>query len=317
MSLIDSLAMLAMPGMSPPAALGRLQAFGVDGGRARPDVQPRESLADRRVVGTSRAPGEVDEELRRRWCARWASARRGLAAAAKSPTRRSSWPATWPGIAMAPPMPPPAPSPARSFASVVLATAQPPLRSPMIASSGTRASVEEHLVEHGVAGHLAQRPHLDAGLVHVDREPGDALVLRRVGIGAGEQHAHVGGLAQRGPHLLAVDDPLVAVADGPRREAGEVGAGARLAEELAPRPLARDDVADVGVDLLAGAVGRDRRRREQQPEPDGAPDGAERGDLAPARAPRRCGRGRGRSRPRAASAPTSRPCRVVPTTRRR
>ena len=51
---------------------------------------------------------------------------------------------------------------------------------------------EEHLAEHRVAGHLAQRADLDAGLVHVEREPGDALVLRRRRIGAGEQHAEIG-----------------------------------------------------------------------------------------------------------------------------
>ena len=39
---------------------------------------------------------------------------------------------------------------------------------------------------------------------------------------------------ERGPHLLAVDDPLVAVADRARRQAGDVGARAGLAEHLAP-----------------------------------------------------------------------------------
>ena len=97
----------------------------------------------------------------------------------------------------------------------------------MTASSGTRASVEEHLVEEGPAGHLLQRAHVDARLVHVDGEVGDALVLGHLGVGAGDEHAEVGDLAARGPHLLAVDDPLVAVLDGPAVEAGEVGAGAR------------------------------------------------------------------------------------------
>ena len=46
--------------------------------------------------------------------------------------------------------------------------------------------VEEHLVELGVARDLHERPHLDAGRLHVDDEVGDALVLRRVGVGAGE-----------------------------------------------------------------------------------------------------------------------------------
>ena len=33
-----------------------------------------------------------------------------------------------------------------------------------------------------------------------------------VGVGAGEQDAPLGPLGRRGPHLLAGDDPLVAVA---------------------------------------------------------------------------------------------------------
>ena len=73
----------------------------------------------------------------------------------------------------------------------------------------------EDLVEQGPTGHLAQRADVDARLVHVDGEVGDALVLRHVGVGAGQQHAEVGDLRARRPHLLAVDDPLVAVADRP------------------------------------------------------------------------------------------------------
>ena len=130
-----------------------------------------------------------------------------------------------------------------------------------------------------VAGHLPQRPHLDPGLVHVDREPGDALVLRDVGIGAGDEHAEVGVLAARRPDLLAVDDPLVAVRHGPRREPGEVGAGARLAEQLAPRLGAGDDVADVQVDLLLRAVRGDGGRGQQQPEARGRAERAEVADL--------------------------------------
>ena len=43
---------------------------------------------------------------------------------------------------------------------------------------------EEHLGEVGRAGEVAERPDLDAGRVHVDDQQRDALVLRRVGIGA-------------------------------------------------------------------------------------------------------------------------------------
>ena len=64
-------------------------------------------------------------------------------------------------------------------------------------------------------------------------------MLGDVGVGAGEQHAEVGDLAAGRPDLLAVDDPLVAVLDRLGREAGEVGAGAGLAEQLAPGLLRR------------------------------------------------------------------------------
>ena len=65
--------------------------------------------------------------------------------------------------------------------SVVMPTAQPLPTSPRMLSSGTRTFVEEHLVELGVAGDLAERAHRDAGRVHVEQEVGDALVLGRVG----------------------------------------------------------------------------------------------------------------------------------------
>ena len=83
---------------------------------------------------------------------------------------------------------------------------------------------DEDLVEERVARHLLERAHVDAVLEHVEGEVGDALVLGDVGVGAGQQHAEVGVLAARGPHLLAVDDPLVAVLDGPGLQAGQVRA---------------------------------------------------------------------------------------------
>ena len=113
---------------------------------------------------------------------------------------------------------------------------------------------EVHLVELGLAGHLAQRPHLHARRVHVQGEVGQPLVLGGVGIGAGHEHAPVGDVGQRVPHLLAGDDPLVAVADGPAGQAGQVRAGARLAEELAPRLLAGEGPAQ----QAAGAARRCR-----------------------------------------------------------
>ena len=75
--------------------------------------------------------------------------------------------------------------------------------------------VEEHLVELGVAGDLHERPHLDAGRLHVDDEVRDALVLRRVGIGAREADPPPRELRVRRPHLLPREQP--AVVDRARR----------------------------------------------------------------------------------------------------
>ena len=52
-------------------------------------------------------------------------------------------------------------------------------------------------------------------------------------------------MAAGGPDLLTVDDPLVAVVLRLGLEAGEVGAGTRLAEELTPCLLSGDDGAHV------------------------------------------------------------------------
>src|SRR3954467_73577 len=67
------------------------------------------------------------------------------------------------------------------------------------------------------------------------------------GVGAAEAEDHVGVLGERRPGLLAVDDPLVALAFGLGLQRGEVGAGAGLGEALAP-PIV--DIGDAGQILL-------------------------------------------------------------------
>ena len=91
-------------------------------------------------------------------------------------------------------------------------------------------------------------------------------MLRDVGVGAGDEHAAVGDVRQRVPHLLAVHDPLVAVADRSRREAGEVGARAGLGEELAPDLLTGEHRPQRAAAQFVAAVGHDRRAREREPE---------------------------------------------------
>ena len=75
------------------------------------------------------------------------------------------------------------------------------------------------LVELGLARRLHERPHLDARRLHVDDEHRHALVLHGVRVGAREHDAEARDVRERRPHLLAVERPLVAVADRARREA--------------------------------------------------------------------------------------------------
>ena len=116
---------------------------------------------------------------------------------------------------------------------------------------------EEHLVEARVARHVADRANLDAGEVHRDDEVRDAAVLRHVVAGARDEDAELGVVGERRPDLLAVDAVDVAVALGAGTEVREVGARARLAEELAPQLLAREHRA-------AGSAASARRCRARR-----------------------------------------------------
>jgi hypothetical protein len=113
----------------------------------------------------------------------------------------------------------------------------------------THCVVEEDLVEDRVAGHFTERSDGHPWLIEPQGEPGNPLVLGNVKIGAGQQHAVVGPHGLAGPHLLAADDPAVTVSAGPRRESGEIGSRAGLAEQLAPGGLTIEDRRDQPIDL--------------------------------------------------------------------
>ena len=115
----------------------------------------------------------------------------------------------------------------RSKPSVVIATFQPLLTPPTTFSAGQRTSVKKTSLNSAEPSGCTIGRTSTPGLLHRHEEVADALVLRRVGVGAGEQEDVVGVLGLRGPHLLPVDDPLVAVEHGGGLEAGEVGSGVR------------------------------------------------------------------------------------------
>jgi len=95
--------------------------------------------------------------------------------------------------------------------------------------------VEVHLTELVDIMHGAQRAHGDARGVEIDEEGGDRLVVGSVRVaGSGQQDAAVRVLGETRPHLLAVDDPLVAALHGTRCQRRQVTARARLGKPLAP-----------------------------------------------------------------------------------
>ena len=138
-----------------------------------------------------------------------------------------------------------APIDIRSFISVVSDTFQPSPTAPSRWLIRNHDVGEIDLVEFLHAVGLLDRPHLDAFALHVEEEHRQALVLGHVGIGAGDQQAVVGIMRARGPDLLAVDDPVVAVLFGAGAQARDVGAAGGLREQLAPDLLAGGELRQI------------------------------------------------------------------------
>ncbi len=124
-----------------------------------------------------------------------------------------------------------------------MATAQPPSTWPRMRSCGHEDVVVEDLGELRDAVHRLDRPHRDAGAVHVDEEGRDAAVggLRRAR--AREEDTALGVLGQARPHLLAVDPPTVAVLRGAAGQRAQVAPGTRLRKALAPDLVAATGAA--------------------------------------------------------------------------
>src|SRR6266403_136461 len=126
--------------------------------------------------------------------------------------------------------------------------------------------LEEDLRELRVARDLPQGAHADPRAPHVDQEEADAMVLRRLGLGAAEEEAPVGDVGVAGPHLLAVHDEAVAPALAARAERAQVRAGAGLREALAPEVLARKQPGEEATALRLGAVAEDGRADQRSEE---------------------------------------------------
>ncbi len=119
--------------------------------------------------------------------------------------------------------------------------------------------LEPDLVDLVAAVDQLDRPDLDPLGLHVDEQHRDAGLLLHVGVGADQGEDPVAVLAERGPRLLAVDDPVVAVLDRGGAQPGQVGAGVGLGEALAPPDVEVGGLRQELLLLLLGAELRDDR----------------------------------------------------------
>ena len=118
---------------------------------------------------------------------------------------------------------------------------------------------EEHLAELGGPVRLGDAAHLDTVLAHRNEQIGDAGVLWRRLIGAGEQEAVVGMVTLGGPHLLAVDHPFITIEHRGGLETRQVRTRVRLGEPLAPAGLTLQDAGEELALLLLGSPLQQRR----------------------------------------------------------
>src|SRR5690348_150569 len=110
----------------------------------------------------------------------------------------------------------------------------------------------------GVVGGHVEGPQvfldLEPGSSDRDQEAGDAVAAARFPAGAGEDQVVRGGVDAGVPGLLAVDDPVAAVADGAGLHEGGVAAVGGLGDAEREAPLARGEVVDPFGLLLRAAV---------------------------------------------------------------
>ena len=157
---------------------------------------------------------------------------------------------------------PPSPIVTRSNIRVVRPTAQPLSTAPTSLPGSSRTSSRKTSLKWASPEIWRSGRTRDPLGVHRDDEHRQALVLRDVGVRAGQQQAEAGVLRVGGPDLLAGEAPgAVLLLLGAGLDPGEVGARGRLAEQLAPDLVGGQHRAEVALLLVLAAV-RDQRRPE-------------------------------------------------------
>ena len=88
----------------------------------------------------------------------------------------------------------------------------------------------EHFVKRRVAIHLLQRSRLHARLRHIQYKITEPRVFVRIPVRTREQYTPVSLVGAGRPHLLTVDNPLIAFEFGAGGQSSKVRATARLTE---------------------------------------------------------------------------------------
>ena len=154
----------------------------------------------------------------------------------------------------------PAPESAtRSFIRVVIATCHPSPSGPTRIESGMRASWKNTSLNSASPVSCTSGRTSTPGACMSTTKYVRPRCFGTSGLRAREQHPPPRQVRERRPHLLAVHHPLVAVAHRARRQPGDVGARARLGEQLAPDLFVRGDAAQQLVLLLLGPPLDERR----------------------------------------------------------
>ena len=189
----------------------------------------------------------------------WASRWRRIGSAQPPPARTTSSRSS--AVGPIPHSAPPPDSDTRSLPSVTLASAQPWFTSPTRLPAGMRTSVKNTSLKSAspVISRIGRisMPGRSIGQMKYEMP----WCLGASGSVRAMRMPNCACAGARRPDLLPVDHPLVAVAHGPGAEVGQVAAGARLAEQLAPDLLAGQQRQQVALLLLLGAGVQDRRAR--------------------------------------------------------
>src|SRR5271155_4344338 len=82
--------------------------------------------------------------------------------------------------------------------------------------------LEVHLAELGISGRLHERRGLNAVGLEIDDQEGDSAVPTFLWVGASKDSTPLSERAERGPHLVAVEDEVIPPVLGASPKRGEV-----------------------------------------------------------------------------------------------